>query len=167
MQGSTLAKVKTIVRAKAAVRPEITAAKARTPAKVRAVARRQQTAAAKARTGVKPAKALSGIIGLITSFRRVSPRRVTDQLAVRCCLEPLAVDPNRSLLLRSFRPPRMKNGITQAKVRLHKRLGYVSKALRPAAALRVGVLTAPSHLSPLTSHLSPLTACRSPLTTTG
>jgi hypothetical protein len=69
MQGSTLAKVKTIVRAKAAVRPGTTAAKARTPAKARAVAR-QQTAAAKARTGVKPAKALSSIIGLITSFRR-------------------------------------------------------------------------------------------------
>src|SRR5260221_11381962 len=106
MQGSTLAKVKTIVRAKAAVRPEITAAKARTPAKVRAVARRQQTAAAKARTGVKPAKALSGIIGLITSFRRVSPRRGTDHLAGWCCLWPIAVDPNRTLSLRALSPPR-------------------------------------------------------------
>jgi len=69
MQENTLAKVKTIVRAKAAVRPETTAAKARTPAKARAVAR-QQTAAAKARTGVKPAKAFSSVIGRITFSRR-------------------------------------------------------------------------------------------------
>jgi hypothetical protein len=96
MQGSTLAKVKTIVRAKAAVRPEITAVKARTPAKVRAVARQQQTAAAKARTGVKPVKALSRTIRLITSFRQgLAPGglQTTWRLKVRC--------PNRSVLLRS------------------------------------------------------------------
>jgi hypothetical protein len=58
MPENTLAKAKTIVRAKADVRPETTAAKARTLAKARAVAR-LQIAAVRARTDAKPAKAFS------------------------------------------------------------------------------------------------------------
>jgi hypothetical protein len=53
---NTLAKVKTIVRVKAAVVPETTDVRVRIPAKARAGAR-LPTAAVKARMGVKPTRA--------------------------------------------------------------------------------------------------------------
>ena len=62
MQENTPVKVKTIVRAKADVRPETTAAKARTLAKARAAAR-LQIAAVRARMDAKRAKAFSYVAG--------------------------------------------------------------------------------------------------------